>query len=336
MPLFETFPVDVEQVKTIVAEHWNLELGKQLKSSQNHTFESTLRSDPSVHYAVRVTPDPKNTHWQRIVDEVFFVDYVARSPLVSDSVCRPVASSKTNELALRVGDLTFVVSTWAKGSPLAFMEFKWMTDETIVRAWGRFFANLHRVSRAFSKEHPERANRIQRWDEVHDKVMAGSKLHPDDEALQQPGVPHGLHYGIIHGDINCSNFFWQEEAKLLSVFDWDQTQQGWYLFDVAQACLTSVMLFEAGSLVDGSRIPEANPDQFRRWIMEGYSEATPEEEGRAQLVNEERLLRMIDIRKAFYAKFCLRAQKEGGMSPEMQYFVKHIVDWVTKYPPKDI
>jgi aminoglycoside phosphotransferase (APT) family kinase protein len=29
------------------------------------------------------------------------------------------------------------------------------------------------------------------------------------------------HYGVIHGDLNTSNFFFIEEEKLLAVFDWD-------------------------------------------------------------------------------------------------------------------
>ena len=30
------------------------------------------------------------------------------------------------------------------------------------------------------------------------------------------------HYGVIHSDVNTSNFFYIDEENLLSVFDWDQ------------------------------------------------------------------------------------------------------------------
>lgn len=38
MHLFETIPVDHKLVAELVLKHWNLNLGKLLKASQNHTF----------------------------------------------------------------------------------------------------------------------------------------------------------------------------------------------------------------------------------------------------------------------------------------------------------
>jgi hypothetical protein len=38
MPLFETIPVNHKHIYELVVKNWNLNLGKLLKASQNHTF----------------------------------------------------------------------------------------------------------------------------------------------------------------------------------------------------------------------------------------------------------------------------------------------------------
>jgi Ser/Thr protein kinase RdoA (MazF antagonist) len=55
-----------------------------------------------------------------------------------------------------------------------------MKNKTIVNRWGQFFAELHHLSRNFEKENPEIAKRIQRWDQIHHSILAGTKLHSDD------------------------------------------------------------------------------------------------------------------------------------------------------------
>ena len=50
------------------------------------------------------------------------------------------------------------------------------------------------------------------------------------------------HFGVIHGDLNCSNIHYVDDGDFLSVFDTDQVQRGFYLFDIAQACVALPML----------------------------------------------------------------------------------------------
>jgi Ser/Thr protein kinase RdoA (MazF antagonist) len=81
-----------------------------------------------------------------------------------------------------------------------------MKNKTVVNRWGQFFAELHNLSRNFEKDNSEVAKRIQRWDQIHHSILAGTKLHPDDEkVLENPE-----HYGVLHGDLNCSNFFYEK------------------------------------------------------------------------------------------------------------------------------
>ena len=88
---------------------------------------------------------------------------------------------------------------------------------------------------------------------------------------------------MLHGDLNTSNFFYSDTTHGLSVFDWDQAQQGWiiilqlysisnceagfYLMDVAQASQGVRMLAEGGSLIDGSDVPGVNPERLLEWMV---------------------------------------------------------------------
>jgi Ser/Thr protein kinase RdoA (MazF antagonist) len=248
MPLFDqTIAVSAEEIAEIVAENWNLKLGPIIKASQNHTFQATNEDADGViiKYVVRVTPNPQEHAHVRIKNEVFFVNYLAESKKLQH-ICAPV-KSLSGEFVVRSGDSSVTVSEWAKGSAMDFLSYRWMTDKNIVFAWGKWLAEFHQISQQFSVEHPEIAQSIQRWDQVHSNILEGAEIHSADQEV----VTNPKHYGVLHGDLNLSNFFFDDETQSLSVFDWDQAQQGWYLMDLAQAELTVYMLNEGGSLVDG-------------------------------------------------------------------------------------
>jgi hypothetical protein len=86
-----------------------------------------------------------------IQDEITFVNYVCSKGV--QHVCAPVAAKSDGAFVKVDGDLIFCVFNWAKGEPLNFMEFRFMLDETVVTAWGKFFAEFHASSKQFSIEH---------------------------------------------------------------------------------------------------------------------------------------------------------------------------------------
>jgi Ser/Thr protein kinase RdoA (MazF antagonist) len=273
MALFDqTIAVSTEKVAEVVELHWGARLGKLIKASQNHTFEAQRNETEKL--VVRVTPGATAEILSRIKNEVVFVNYVASSGKVHH-VCAPVASL-SGEYVLQADELVVVVSGWAQGEAVDFMSYRWMTDRNIVLAWGRWLASFHAVSKQFSVDHPTVARSIQRWDEMHKGILKGSILHADDIAVMEDP----LHYGVLHGDLNISNFF-IDTANTLSVFDWDQTQRGWYLWDVAQSELTAYMLAEAGSVVDGCAAGEScavrslNGGGLREHCGRGQQKITP-------------------------------------------------------------
>ena len=64
------------------------------------------------------------------------------------------------------------------------------------------------------------------------------KLDENDEK----DVENPLHYGVIHGDLNISNFLFDRVNKVMNVYDTDQLQRGFYLYDLSRAIFTSFML----------------------------------------------------------------------------------------------
>eukprot|EP01127_Copromyxa_protea_P011338 TRINITY_DN2844_c0_g1_i2.p1 TRINITY_DN2844_c0_g1~~TRINITY_DN2844_c0_g1_i2.p1 ORF type:complete len:322 (-),score=37.35 TRINITY_DN2844_c0_g1_i2:416-1381(-) len=319
MSLFEkTVQIDHVEVRGLVHKHWNLELGDIIKASQNHTFKAHSKTGDA--FAVRVTPDPDRLHRDRISQEVQFVLFVVAHNL--EHVCAPIPTVD-GEFVVNSGHLVIVVSQWAKGAPLDFFSYRWVERDVVV-AWGMWLAELHRISRLFTTENAGIAKKIQRWDQIHHGILEGSEIHPDDQAV----VEDPQHFGVLHGDLNVSNFFFAEETKEFHVFDWDQVQQGWYLWDVAQSELTVYMLAEAGSLVDGSPVPQADPATFEGWMVEGYESVAG-----AGSVDRARLTRMVNLRKSFYEKFCVKAQEQGDVPAHMSHFINYVVNWFAKLKP---
>lgn len=75
---------------------------------------------------------------------------------------------------------------------------------------------------------------------------------------------------------------------------------GYYLFDVAQACFTIVMLEDGGMPVSGTPVEGLNRQEFLDLMVQGY-------ESEGLKVDRERLLRMIDIKKQLCIKFAKQA-----------------------------
>lgn len=345
--LFDTHPVDRAAVEAAALAAWGLALGRTVKASQNHTFEAA--SGDGARAAVRATPDPDGTKLPRIAVELAFVRALQTEGGL-DGVCAPLpprrgvgggGEASQEHAPLHVvapGGVVLSACPWAAGAPVDFAAMGWMTDEGFVRRWGGWLARSHAASRRVAAAHPELAARVPLWSALHDGVMAGAPLHPDDaaveaDALRQPGGVSAS-FLVCHGDLNVSNFHVDAAAAggagALHVFDWDQLQRGWVEWDLAQAGpLTVAMLAEGGSLPAGDPVPAADLPAFTRWLVGGY-----EAEAGPGAVDAPRLRRMLQLRKLFYRRFCERAQAEGGVPPDMAWFIEYVLRWLGRAPPQ--
>jgi Ser/Thr protein kinase RdoA (MazF antagonist) len=320
MPLFDTTPVDAEVVRALVKQHFDLELGANVKASQNHTFLATLGTEENAKkFAVRVTPDPTNARKASIELEVKFLDFLHEHGL---PVCPAIASKVTGEKLVRDGSLSICAFQYATGEPVVYQEWKWMTNKDIVVGQGKWIGKLHVLSKQFTKDNAELVKSSARhYSELHDGVLREVPIHEDDQKTRSDPEK----YGLIHGDVNPSNYFWNAELGLPCMFDWDQAHLCWFLYDLSSPIWSVVTLQDAGSPIDLKPVPEANVKQFTEWLIEGY-----ESTSNSGLVDRAALDRMIKIRRELYWRFCSQAVKELDPESFMGKFCQFMVNWLQK------
>lgn len=111
----------------------------------------------------------------------------------------------------------------------------------------------------------------------------------------------------------------------MNVYDTDQVQRGFFLWDVSRAIFTSFMLQNAGIPNEGKPVPEADYKVFSEWIVEGYESVT----GKGS-VDRERLERMVLLNKEFYILFAEKALQEGNMPAGIRTFLEYLSKHLAK------
>jgi thiamine kinase-like enzyme len=120
---------------------------------------------------------------------------------------------------------------------------------------------------------------------------------------------------VIHGDVNPSNFYVDDQGRL-DVFDFDQTQRGWFLYDLAQP-IWAVRMAARGGIpgLTGDNAPRLDEAAFTEALCRGYGEP----------VDRDVLNTCVLLRREMYERFCRRAKDEGDLPPDMAAFIEHVV-----------
>lgn len=160
------------------------------------------------------------------------------------------------------------------------------------------------------------------WDEIHDAILKGAPIAEEDRAA----MADPKQFGVIHGDINISNYFYVPAEETLCVFDWDQVQRGWYMWDFAQAIYFVYVTADTGDLFAGTgKFPECDAERFLSYIIEGYESVAG-----AGSVDREQLQRMIGLRNYFVETFCREAIKQGDIPASMDGFCRIMLGYYEK------
>eukprot|EP00759_Apiculatamorpha_spiralis_P005089 PhF_6_TR13022/c1_g1_i1/m.20652 len=319
MSLFEVIPVDEQYVRDVVVREFNLKIVAALKASQNHTFSACAAdsTDNTVTHFIRVSPDPHGTKLPTIELEMKFLQYLKAHGI---AVCGGKSDGKS---PLFVGEGNVVICAFekAQGSPIDIFSWKWI-NETEAAALGRWIGQFHKVSKQFVKEHGGLVNipNARNWDTLHDGVLKGVEIAPEDIAsISDPDV-----FGIIHGDVNISNFHYSAELDQVYMFDWDQMQKGWFLYDLSSPIWTVVTFQRGGNPIDRTPVPEANVEAYTNWLLQGY------EKEMGVAVDRAALARMIGLRRQLYVRFCSRAMTELPPDHGMYGFCAFMNTWLSK------
>ena len=330
--LFPRSSVDTSAVAALLQEHWRMQLGPLLKRSQNTTFSALDAA--GKQFAVRATPDDGggrgDAAYARICDELLFVAYVSNAGCPGVCVPVPPLAGSHCHGALRCHGVVLCVFEWAQGAPVDFAAYRWMTDEAVVSAIGAWLGRCHMASMEFAAAHPDVSARMPPWWALHERLMEGAEVAAEDACDMPADCTCNKHWGVLHGDCNVSNFHLvsgADSAPSLSVFDWDQACCGWWELDLAQTALACTMLAEGGALPSGDAVPAADPAAFKRWLLAGYDSVRGQ--GAADGGRFDRLLQQ---RKVFYSRFCVRAREEGDIPADMEWFIEYVLRWIARAP----
>eukprot|EP00026_Physarum_polycephalum_P012072 Phypoly_transcript_12342.p1 GENE.Phypoly_transcript_12342~~Phypoly_transcript_12342.p1 ORF type:complete len:342 (+),score=31.48 Phypoly_transcript_12342:104-1129(+) len=313
---------------------WGLHSVKMVKQSQNYTASAV---DPLGHNVMlRLCPSIRDGDELRLRSELDYILHVSKQGELD--VCEPMLSTQ-NKLYHIVGSskkFLAVVFRFARGTAWTF-DWTWLHSAAVVKAWGRGLAQIRRAS---MKIESNDAFHLQRWDTVHsnllqrgDEILNNKEDEPDRKEFSElmkwmNDLPKNKdNYGICHGDFIISNFFKIEEhgKTRLDVFDFDQAQFGWYIYDL------SIPLFSVYSLSTGvvGPLPGVDFEFFKKHLLEGYEEYFP-----LSAQDKEWLGKFVKVRVFFYFLFCKRAvweNENGGPVPdELAAFTRKVVEWYHK------
>lgn len=321
MPLFEKTPVNNDEVKELVKKHWNVDLGEKIKDSQNQTFEGSITTgEETTKVVIRVTPNIGGKRTGTIDLELSVLKFLASRSL---EVCEAYPALETGALQVPLGELSVSVFRYARGEPVLFMQFKWMLEKEMAIGLGKWQGRLHLLLDEYEDLHPEMLIHARKWDELHDGVLKDIPIDERDRKTEkEPSNTKPRTFGLIHGDINTSNYFWLPEQNGPHMFDWDQMQRSWRLHELSSSIWGVCTLQGAGSPITHEPCPEANEEQYTNWMVQGYEEATQTK------VDREALARCVQIRRYLYKIFCTRALDELEPSNPMHGFCQFYANWL--------
>jgi Ser/Thr protein kinase RdoA (MazF antagonist) len=238
-------------------------------------------------WVLRLTRKTHRTRRQ-LEAELDFVEHVAAG---GAQVARPLRTPSGD----RVVDATECMSTRERTYATLFQRLQGRHFEyhsadiaaPLFRVWGAAMARLHELSRSFEAR---RGFRRPEWSEdpVAGCQVGCAVVERETLALREDLVrwlrglkPDPLHYGMVHGDFERTNFLLDHGS--IQLFDFDDCCRHWFVWEIACA----LWAFRNAAGEDRTRI--------LRWFLEGYSAIRPPDTERLASFSELMRLRTIAL-----------------------------------------
>ena len=151
-------------------------------------------------------------------------------------------------------------------------------NPALIRQLGRIMGRMHHVTKQYDPQHLEQKR--PHWDEEEVLRNAGDYLPIDQRQAAtdleklllrfSQMTPTVDDYGLVHDDVNPTNFHVHDGQ--LTLFDFDDCAYNWFINDIAIALPLYSRLFANGDW-------EAKMTEFFQWYMQGYSEENLLDEG---------------------------------------------------------
>jgi Ser/Thr protein kinase RdoA (MazF antagonist) len=203
----------------------------------NLVFEFQSQGRPRI---LRLSHSSHRTQAQ-ILAELHWIDYLVRGGV---SAAQPVPSQidrLTEMIEVPGSYFTATVFERAVGKPLdrSHPDFH---APTFYRNWGRTIGRMHALTKRYDPG-PHRRNRPT-WDENNPDLFRVPQIVPPQEkkAILEAGrilsflkaLPREAGgYGLVHDDLNATNFF--VDHNFVTLFDFDDCCYDWFAADLATA-----------------------------------------------------------------------------------------------------
>jgi Ser/Thr protein kinase RdoA (MazF antagonist) len=223
---------------------------------------SVWRFDERGGYILRVTSDVHRTSNQ-LKGELAFVEHLAANGLNVASPIESLTGEKVVDVSRLVGSEGATYATVFKRlQGRHFDDYSKDMGRPLFMDWGRAMGRLHLLSETFVAPPGLRRPDWNR-DEVAGCPVIGVDV--DDRLLKLRndlvgwlgGMPREpTHYGVVHGDLERTNFVMNDGG--IGIFDFDDCCHHWFCWDIVCALW---------------RFRNATPDDrsaFLGWFLEGY------------------------------------------------------------------
>lgn len=248
-----------------------------LRSGENSNWRVESDDGGGV---LRLTSEAHRTRAQ-LEAELDFVEHVAGGGMEAARPRRSPAGDRVLDVSDLLSGAGRIHATLFEHLPGRHFEYHSAdVGEPLLRRWGREMARLHELSRGFA------ARPGWRRPEWFDDRVAGCPVGPaalDGEtlALRQDLVgwlrgpdPDPLHYGMVHGDFERTNFLLRDDGRL-ALLDFDDCCRHWFVWEIACA------------LWAFRNAPPEDRARFLEWCLAGYATLRP--------LDRERLARFSDL-----------------------------------------
>ena len=218
-----------ESLISIAKRKWSLE----------HTDLQFIRGNENWVYEVNNTFFRFTEEYHRNVSEIKaeldWIFYLAENGL---SVARPIKSS-TGNLVEEISE-TWCCVVFEKASGNLLKEPEHFSKE-VFTAWGKLTGLIHRTTQSFRPGIDKRRH----WakDDSYDLIQVALKNMDEKHPMVHNylGLLERLKsysedkngFGLIHGDFHHGNFHYDFEKRNLTLFDFDDSNYFWYIFDLA-------------------------------------------------------------------------------------------------------
>jgi Ser/Thr protein kinase RdoA (MazF antagonist) len=242
---------------------------------------------------LRLTHSSHHTE-DEIIAELDWINFLiqqgvpASAPLLSrnnrQTECYPVQNS-------------YFVATAFKYAPGHFIDWSSPQDwnPTLIQTFGQIVGRMHRVTKHYNPQNLKQKR--SHWYEDDTIKNAADYLPADqrqaaidlEELMEQFNriPPTTNDYGLVHGDLNPTNFHVNERQLIL--FDFDDCAYNWFINDIAIAIPLHSESFTHKDW-------ETKITEFFQWFMRGYSEENQiDEEWLEYLPMSLRLQNIIDL-----------------------------------------